>query len=117
MISPVNSDKPINTTTEQSGRSNSSTRTDKTSVTAATQESKKPIADSSTLEIGNARHLFDIETNRSNGTDSVISTSEQARSLLESILQQFASSPESAIKSQATMSSTTLTSLLDTAPA
>ncbi|MCU7802856.1 MAG: hypothetical protein KZQ92_07795 [Candidatus Thiodiazotropha sp. (ex Lucinoma borealis)] len=117
MISPVNSDKPISTTTEQSGRSNRGNETDQTTVSTTTQESRTSIADSSTLEVDNARQLFNIETNRANAANAVISTPEQARSLLENILQQFASSPESAAKSQAAKVSTTLSSLLESAPA
>ncbi|MCU7932206.1 MAG: hypothetical protein KZQ90_15495 [Candidatus Thiodiazotropha sp. (ex Codakia rugifera)] len=117
MISPVNSDKPISTTTEQSGRSNQGKETGQATASTTTQEGKTPIADSSTLEVDNARQLFNIETHRANATNAVISTPEQARSLLENILQQFATSPESAAKSQATKVSTALSSLLESAPA
>ncbi|MCU7920788.1 MAG: hypothetical protein KZQ95_20895 [Candidatus Thiodiazotropha sp. (ex Epidulcina cf. delphinae)] len=117
MVSPVNSDKPINTTAEKSGHSNRSVKTDQTTVNATNLETHAPEAAGSTLEVDKARRLFEMEAGRANGADSDISTPAQARALLDNILHQFTASPEDAMKSQSAKATQPLASLLESAPA
>ncbi|MES9968741.1 MAG: hypothetical protein ABW092_01825 [Candidatus Thiodiazotropha sp.] len=101
MISPVNSDKPINTSTDQSGRSHTSQKTTETSTQAASQQTQAPQASSSTVEVDQARRLYDLENNRVQATQSSLATAEEARSLLENIVQQMAATPQTAASAQA----------------
>ncbi|MCU7935676.1 MAG: hypothetical protein KZQ99_12480 [Candidatus Thiodiazotropha sp. (ex Dulcina madagascariensis)] len=119
MVSPVNSDKPINTTAEKSGYSNRSVKTDQTTVNTTNLETHAPEAagSGSTLEVDKARRLFEMEAGRANGADSDISTPAQARALLDNILRQFTASPEDAMKSQSAKATQPLASLLENAPA
>ena len=117
MINPVNSDKSINTTTDKPSQSQASVKTDQVTADNAsaqqtqTQESGRP-----TLEVDSARQLFDIENNRSEAT-STVTTPQQARSLLDTIVEQFGASPESAVKAQVAHVSAPLANLLESAPA
>ncbi|MCU7906744.1 MAG: hypothetical protein KZQ76_13045 [Candidatus Thiodiazotropha sp. (ex Epidulcina cf. delphinae)] len=117
MVSPVNNDKPISTTTEKSGHSNRSVKTDQATVNTANLETQAPEAIGSTLEVDKARQLFEIERGRMNAADSAGSTPEQARALLDNILRQFAASPEAAMKAQGAKVTEPLAGLLESAPA
>jgi hypothetical protein len=118
MISPVNSDKAINTSTDQSGRSNSSQKAAESSAPSTAQQTQETQANNSTVEVDQARKLFDIESNRVEAPNNAIKTPEQARSLLESIVQQIVTTPESAVKAQAgNVSTDPITHILQSAPA
>jgi hypothetical protein len=117
MISPVNSDKTINTSTEQSGRSNPSQKTAAATEQIPNRQHQTVEPHDSTLEIDQARRLFDMENNRIQRAESGLENPQQARTLLQSIVQQIAGSPEEAAKAQAGKASAALSSLLQSAPA
>ncbi len=117
MISPVNSDKTINTSTEQSARSNSSQKTAAPTQQQASQQSPAVEPDGTAPDIDMARRLFDMENNRIQHAENNLETPQQARSLLQSIVEQIAASPEKAANAQAGKASSTLSSLLQNAPA
>jgi hypothetical protein len=101
MVSPVNSDKLINTSTDQSGRSQTSQKTEQAPVSSTTQQPQETQANSPTVEVNQARRLFEIENNRIEASENTLQTPEQARSLLENIVQQIAATPEKAVEAQA----------------
>jgi hypothetical protein len=118
MISPVNSDKLINTSTDQSGRSHSSEKTADRSSPSTTQQTQAPQASSPAVEVDQARRLYDIENNRVEASNNALQTPEQARSLLDSIVQQIVTTPESAAEAQAgNASADPISSILQSAPA
>ncbi|MGD8912076.1 MAG: hypothetical protein PVI97_02400 [Candidatus Thiodiazotropha sp.] len=118
MISPVSSDKAINTSTDQSGRSHSSQKTAETSAPSTTQQTQETQANSPTVEVDQARKLFDIENNRVETSNNTLQTPEQARSLVESTVQQIVTTPESAARAQAGNASTDpIMHILASAPA
>ncbi|MEW8353390.1 MAG: hypothetical protein AB2665_06290 [Candidatus Thiodiazotropha sp.] len=118
MVSPVNSDKPINTTTEQSGRSHASQTTTETAAAQSKQQPPQPAtANAPTVEVDQARQLYDIENNRIESSETLLKTPEEARSMMQSIVQQIAASPETAAKAQAAKASKPLSAILQNAPA
>jgi hypothetical protein len=119
MISPVNSDKPINTSTDQTGRSQANQKSAETSsLPSGQQKTEDTQLSSATVEVDQAQRRFDIENNRNGALENALHTPEQARSLLESIMQQLAASPETAAKAQAgTHSADTVSGILRSAPA
>ncbi|MEW8508639.1 MAG: hypothetical protein AB2598_18260 [Candidatus Thiodiazotropha sp.] len=117
MISPVNSDKPINTTTEQSGRSHTDHKTAEAATSASTQQSEAAKADAPTVEVDQARRLFDMENNSIAPPETPLNTAEEARSTLASMLQQIAASPNTAAKAQAANAGSQLATVLQNAPA
>ncbi|MET0070791.1 MAG: hypothetical protein ABW096_12205 [Candidatus Thiodiazotropha sp.] len=117
MVSPVNSDKPINTTTEQSGRSHQSQTTTETAAAQSKQQPQPATANAPTVEVDQARRLYDIENNRIESSGTPLKTPEEARSMMQSIVQQIAASPETAAKAQAAKASKTLSAILQNAPA
>ncbi|MES9818346.1 MAG: hypothetical protein ACH255_07030 [Candidatus Thiodiazotropha sp.] len=119
MISPVNSDRPINPSTDQSGRSHTSQKPVETSVQSTTQQSQATQADSAAaVEVDQARRLFDIENNRAQASENALNTPQQARSLLESIVQQISTTPVTAAEAQAGKASADpISGVLRSAPA
>lgn len=118
MISPIiNSDKPINTSTEQSGRSHNNPKTTASSPQTPTQQSQAAQPNNASPEIDQASRLFDIEKNRMQPSETALNTLEEARSTLESIVRQMISSPETAAKAQAAKASPPLAAVLQSAPA
>lgn len=117
MISPINSDKTVNASTEQSGRSNPSQKTTAASEQATARQSQAAEPNSATLEVDLARRLFDIENNRMQRSETNLETPQQARSLLESVVQQITASPQAAAKAQAGKASSQLSGILQSAPA
>ncbi|MEJ2608687.1 MAG: ribosome maturation factor rimM [Candidatus Thiodiazotropha sp.] len=116
MINPVNSDKSITATTDKSGRSQASVKMDRVATSNTTQQIQTTETHRQTLDVENARQLYQMESRRMDAT-SAIDTPQQARSLLDSIVQQFTATPESAAKAQAAHVSTPITNLLEGAPA
>lgn len=118
MISPVNSDKPINTSTDQSGRSHTSQKTAEASAQATTQQTQASEESSTTVDVNQARRLYDLENNRIQASASNLKTPEDARSLLENIVQQIATTPETAAKVQAgNAAADPMAGILQSAPA
>lgn len=117
MVSPVNGDKPITPATERTGQSNKGVKTAQTAVQTPTMENTTSGPVSAIVEVDMARHLFELESQKSGALDSAISSPEEARSLLHKILDQFNSSPELALHSQGSKSASALANLLQTAPA
>jgi len=118
MVSPVNGDKPIAPSTERSGQSSKSVKSEQAVAQALSTESaatSEPI--SAIVEVDKARQLYTLENQRSSALDSTIASPEEARSLLNKILDQFNSSPEQALQSQVGRSTSALANLLQTAPA
>ncbi|MBT3092138.1 MAG: hypothetical protein JAZ02_01425 [Candidatus Thiodiazotropha endolucinida] len=118
MISPVNSDRPINTSTDQSGRSHTSQKPAEASVQSTTQQSQATQANSAAVKVDQARRLFDIENNRVQVSENALNTPEEARSLLESIVQQISTTPATAAEAQAGKASADpISGILQSAPA
>ena len=117
MINPVNSDKSINNTAEKTSQSQTSAKADPvTSGGASAQPTQNQESVRSPLDVDNARQLYELESSRSEAA-STVSTPQQARSLLDTIVQQLSASPESAVKAQAANVSAPMTNLLESAPA
>jgi biopolymer transport protein ExbB/TolQ len=119
MISPVNSDKPVNVTTDHSDRSQASRKTtEATQLPSAQQNTQRSQSTGSTVEVDQARRLFDIENSDAQPLENAPQTPEQARSLLDGILQQLTANPETAAEAQAGSSSAdAIASILRSAPA
>ncbi|MCG7928544.1 MAG: hypothetical protein N0E44_00665 [Candidatus Thiodiazotropha lotti] len=115
MINPVNSDKTVQTTTDKSGQSQASGNTEQPKGSAV-EQTQAAVEERPTLDVDNARHLYQMETTRSGQTDP-ISTPQQARSMLDSLLQHISNSPESAAQAQMAQVSKPLANLLESAPA
>ncbi|MES9833607.1 MAG: hypothetical protein ABW157_03620 [Candidatus Thiodiazotropha sp. LLP2] len=117
MINPVNSDKNIQTTTDRSSQSPANTKTDlATGNGESVQETQASTSSRSTVDVDNARQLYEMETARSASAES-ISTPQQARSLVQNLLQQISNSPESAAEAQLAQITRPLANLLESAPA
>lgn len=115
MVTPVNFDKPITTdadrTTQPNPRANSESVADQ-SPKSATQTADAE----SRLDVENARQLYQLETNKLETVRPEIETPEQAKTLLNRILQQFSATPEDALEIQGGGSNGLLTNLLSAAP-
>jgi hypothetical protein len=117
MINPVNSDKSIQTMTDKPNQSRGNSKVDPMRANSDTvQQTQATDTDRSTLDVDNARQLYEMESARSESA-STISTEQQARSLLETLVEQISNSPESAVKAQLTQVSQPMANLLASAPA
>jgi K+/H+ antiporter YhaU regulatory subunit KhtT len=117
MVSPVNGDKPISPSTERSGQSSKNLKSEQASALAPSMQSATTEPVSAIVEVDKARQLYELESQKTNALDSTITSSEEARSLLNKILDQFNRAPEQALLSQGARSSSALANLLQTAPA
>ncbi|MEJ2619002.1 MAG: ribosome maturation factor rimM [Candidatus Thiodiazotropha sp.] len=115
MINPVNSDKTIQTTTDKSAQSQGNKKTEPATTTPV-EQAQTIVRERPTLDVDNARQLYQMETSRSGQADAV-TTPQQARSMLDTLLQQISSSPESAAQAQMAQVSKPLANLLESAPA
>jgi hypothetical protein len=116
MINPVNSDKTVNTSTDKPSESQSRVKTDSLAPASSSSPSSPSLASSqSTLNVENARQLFEMENARS-GSATSLTTPEQARSTLNSILQKFTQEPESTAKVQLSRIAPSLANLLKHMP-
>ena len=118
MVSPVNGDKPLAPSTERSGQSSKSVKSEPAIGLPSqntTGASAEPV--SAIVEVDKARQLYEMESQKSSALDSAISTPDEARSLLNRILDQFGNAPEQALRSQGGNASAALANLLQTAPA
>lgn len=116
MVSPINGDKPITVSTEQTGKSTKN-RPNEPTANAPSSSLEGQVAEpvGTTLEVDKARRLYDLENQTSRIAGAEITTPEAARSLLEEILAQFKQAPEQAVKSQGSQGDA-LANLLQTAP-
>ncbi|MCU7798383.1 MAG: hypothetical protein KZQ75_14760 [Candidatus Thiodiazotropha sp. (ex Myrtea spinifera)] len=117
MVSPVNGDKSITSTTARSGESNSSAKPQQGGVQTETLDQKATEPVSATLEVDKARQLYEMESQKNLAAGPAIETPEEARSVLGQILEQFSQTPALAMKTQAPETTATLASLLNAAPA
>lgn len=117
MINPVNSEKTIQTATDRSSQSSAETKSEQVgSSRESVQETQASTSSRSTVDIDNARQLYEMETSRT-ASAAAISTPQQARSLLDTLVQQITSSPESAAEAQLAQVTKPLANLLASAPA
>jgi hypothetical protein len=117
MIDPINSDKPISPATARSGESHKSVKPEQSGLPSSAAEKQAETATGTTVEVDQARQLYNLENQVHSPLASTVKTPEAARSLLDTILEQFTSAPEQVFKSQATNVSAPLASLLEKAPA
>lgn len=117
MVNPVNGDKPIVPSTERSGSSGKGAKSEQALAQAPTMQSPTPEPVSAVVEVDKARQLYALESQKNSALDSTISTPEEARSLLNEILDQISKTPALALQSQGASSSSVLANLLQTAPA
>jgi hypothetical protein len=117
MINPVNSDKSIQTTTDKPDQSRSNSKVDPMRAhSEPVQQAQATVSGRSTLDVDSARQLYEMESARSESA-STISTAQQARSLLDTLVEQISNSPESAAKAQLTQVSQPMANLLASSPA
>jgi hypothetical protein len=117
MINPVNSEKTIQTSTEKSNQSRATTNTELPGGNGeSVSETQAASAGRATVDVENARQLYEMETTRSSPA-AAISTPEQAHSLLQTLLQQISSTPETAAEAQLAQVTKPLANLLESAPA
>ncbi|MGD8909838.1 MAG: hypothetical protein PVF13_01760 [Chromatiales bacterium] len=117
MVSPINGDKSITASTERTGESAKNSRSEQAAISPSTsQERKTAVTLDSTLEVDNARQLYDLESQPSRVSAAQINTPDEARSLLGQILEQFSNEPEQAMLSQGSRAESPLASLLQNAP-
>ena len=117
MVSPITGDKPITATTEQAGESAKKSRSEQVAIgPSSSLEHKAAEPVGSTLEIDKARHLYELENQKSRVTENEITTPEAARSLLSEIIEQISTAPEQAMKSQGAQTAA-LANLLQSSPA
>lgn len=117
MVSPITGDKPITAPTGRSGESPKNSRSEQIPSAPSSPLGQRAIeATGTTLEVDKARQLFDLENqpNRVSGTE--ITTPDAAHSLLDTILEQFSTMPEQAMKTQGSQVTPPLANLLQTAP-
>lgn len=118
MVSPINSDKPIASSTERTGESAKNSRNEQAAkAPSSSQEHKSTEPAGTTVEVDKARQLYELANQKSRATGTEITTPEAARSLLNQILEQISAMPEQAMKSQASHAASPLANLLQTAPA
>ncbi|MEN8179709.1 MAG: ribosome maturation factor rimM [Pseudomonadota bacterium] len=116
MVIPVNSDKPVTTGSDRTTQS----RQEMTREQIGSQRSDSTLQGTPGTEtkpdVETARHLYQLENNPLETVRSGIETPEQARSLLNQLLQQFSAAPEAALKTQGSGSNNLLGNLLSAAP-
>jgi acetylglutamate synthase len=117
MVSPINGDTSIRTSTERSGETAKNSRGEQaTSSSSLPLEQKSAKPSGSTVEVDDARQLFDLENQASRISGMETTTPEEARSLLDQVLEHIRNSPEEALASQGSRATSTLANLLQTNP-
>jgi hypothetical protein len=117
MVSPINGDKPITAPTGRSAESPKNSRSEQTpSAPSSPLEQRAVEGTGTTLEVDKARQLFDLENQQTRISGTEITTPDAARSLLDTIIEQFSSMPEQAMKTQGSQVMAPLANLLQTAP-
>ena len=113
MVTPVNSDKPISLGTE--GKTQSTGKVN-TAEATGNQQQKSASQVETGPDVENARQLYQLENKTLETVRPNITSPEEARNLLNQILEQFSASPGDAVKAQSGGSNSMLNSLLSTAP-
>ncbi len=117
MVNPINGEKPLALSTERSGASSRNSRAELAEGSESPREREAAESVGASVDVDNARQLYEMETQRAQGAATQIATPEQARSVLQQILQQFSALPEQAMRSQGSGVSAQLAGVLQTAPA
>lgn len=116
MISPVNGEKPLASSSERLGESSKNNRAEQTAGSPARSgENPSAPAASESPKLDQARQLYELENQAARPAGERIDTPEAARSLLDQILEQISHSPDQALKAQGKVSSP-LANLLQAAP-
>ena len=117
MVNPVNGDKSISLTTDRPGASAKNARSEQAAVTPSPgPEAKTSAPLGTTLEVDDALQLYNLENQPPRVSGAGISSSEEARSLLDRILEQISAQPGQALKAQGSQAAAPLANLLKTAP-
>ncbi len=117
MVNPINGEKPLALSTERSGASAKNSRAERAEGSESPREREGAEPAGASVDVDNARQLYEMETQRAQGATTQIATSEQARSVLQQVLQQFSTTPEQAMQSQGSGVSAQLAGVLQAAPA
>lgn len=109
MVNPVNGDKPITLTTESSQHSNRTAAKgqEEAGETPVKAQGAEPTA--ADVQIDGARQLFELEQSRPEGA---LETPEQARSLLDQVLERLSTTPQAVMQAQTGNASATLANLM-----
>jgi hypothetical protein len=118
MINPVNSNKTVNTTADRPGTTRTQDPSNaQASQTATLSRGGEAVADNSAApDIENARQLYQMEYTRSS-SGVTLSSSGEARSVLDNLLQQFSDHPARAASAQLANVSQPMANLLKLMPA
>ncbi|MEN8166483.1 MAG: hypothetical protein ABFR65_03280 [Pseudomonadota bacterium] len=116
MVTPVNPDKSITPGTDRTTQSNQRLNVEQGGDQRSIAESQTAAHTESRLDVDSARQLYQLENKGSETIGPGIETHEQARTLLNQLLQQFTASPEQASKIHSGESNTLLAKLLAAAP-
>jgi hypothetical protein len=116
MVTPVNSDQVIRASADKPAPAKQRAQTNpeasrQPATTGSNVTRQEPAPD-----VENARQLYQLATDQSEMSGQLIETSDQARNLVERILQQIASAPADVLKIQSPESNTPLGNLLASAP-
>lgn len=117
MVTQVHSDKSINPILDKTTQSNPSTNTRQENGKALSTEPETRQSRELMPDVDTARQLYELENNRPETLKSTLETPEQARSLLDKIVQQMMNMPEKALQSQINGTAGHISNLLSTAPA
>jgi hypothetical protein len=117
MVTPVNPDKTV------SGRADKPLQTNQRMPTGQDHQPKDAAASHATattetqVDVESARQLYQMENQRPAAAGSRITTQQQARTLLDQILQQFSATPDKTLQAQSPNGTAALANLLQRAPA
>ncbi|WP_177420965.1 hypothetical protein [endosymbiont of Lamellibrachia barhami] len=109
MVNPINGDKPITLTTEPSLHSNRTATKGRGEAEEAPARTHDTETTATNVQIDGARQLFELEQSRPDGA---LETPEQARSLLDQVLERLGTTPQAVMQAQTGNASATLANLL-----
>lgn len=116
MVTPVTTDKSINPGAERTSQRTQGMANEQMSHRRSDSASAEKSGSVAAADIGNARELYQMETNRMSSASSGVETPDEARSLLNRILEQISTTPEAAFKIQSGGSNSLLGNLLSASP-
>lgn len=117
MVTPVNPDKSVSSFADKPLQSN------QRMPTGQDHQSKDPAASRSTasseihVDVESARQLYQMEHQQTAAVSNRVTTPQQAKTLLDQILQQFSATPDKTLQAQAPNGTAALANLLQRAPA
>lgn len=116
MVTPVNSEQRISANTDKSMPTKQ--RAERHPDDSQAPQPVKSVAKNqqATPDLEDARQLYQLASSQTERSTNPIDTPEQARNLLDRILQQMASAPKEVLKAHNPGSSTPLAKLLTSAP-